>query len=461
MESLARKLRTFDYFALSFGTMVGVGWLVLMQDWLGRGGPWGAVLGFLAGAILQLPVCYIYGRLIMAVPDAGGEMAYTARVFPSSVSFFSGWIMMLSYLIVCPWEGVAIGRIVSYMLPGLNRIELYQIGGQPVFLPHLVLGLGFTAAIVYVNWRGVRISATLQSWMTAMMLVLVAVFTGSGLAKGNVQNTFPAFSHSSWVSILMVLQIVPYYLAGWESIGKSAEEAAPRFRPRGFFRAIMAAMLVAAAFYCIIILSVSYAYPWRELIQRPFATAFALENAVHSSWVVNLVLLAALFSLIKTFNGNFIAASRLLFALGRTQMAPQKLAQVHPRNQTPTGAVWVTGVLTAVGVCMGSAVLIPISEVGALAAACGWLATCAAYFFIQHGLKQRALAVIGALVATGMIAMKLLWFVPGHFTGAEWIAFALWVAAGYILKHRTNNTKRATHDFPAGPSLLLNRPAKT
>ena len=45
MAELARKLRTTDYFTLAFGTMVGVGWLVVMDDWLARGGPLGAILG--------------------------------------------------------------------------------------------------------------------------------------------------------------------------------------------------------------------------------------------------------------------------------------------------------------------------------------------------------------------------------------------------------------------------------
>jgi hypothetical protein len=33
MSNLARKLRLADYFALAFGAMVGVGWLVLIEDW--------------------------------------------------------------------------------------------------------------------------------------------------------------------------------------------------------------------------------------------------------------------------------------------------------------------------------------------------------------------------------------------------------------------------------------------
>lgn len=455
MNPLARKLRTFDYFAVGFGTMVGVGWLITMDDWLSRGGPWGAMLGFLIGAIIELPVCYIYGRLVMVVPDAGGEIAYTAKVFSPRISFFSGWIMTLSYLIVCPWEGIAIGTIVSFLLPGLNRIELYRLGGQPVFLPHLLLALACTSAIVYVNWRGVRISATLQSWMTAMLLALFAVFAVCGLTKGSVQNSWPAFSHSSWVSILLILQIVPYYLAGFESIGKCAEEASPRFRSRGFFRAIMAALLVAAGFYCIIIFSVSHAYPWRQLAQQPFATAFALQNALHSNWIVNLVLLTALFSLVKTLNGNFLAASRMLFALGRAQMAPSGLALVHPQNRTPTGAIWITGILTAGGVCLGKAVLVPISEVGALAAGFGWLATCAAYFYIEPKKRQRILAVTGAMVCLALIAMKVLWFVPGHLTRVEWIAFALWIGAGIAVQHWGKQAKLGRNEVPAREPLVL------
>ncbi len=46
MTQLARKLRVTDYFSLGWGTMVGVGWLVVMDDWLLRGGPLGGILGF-------------------------------------------------------------------------------------------------------------------------------------------------------------------------------------------------------------------------------------------------------------------------------------------------------------------------------------------------------------------------------------------------------------------------------
>ena len=117
MTQLARKLRVTDYFTLGFGTMVGVGWLVVMDDWLERGGPLGAILGFAIGGTLLLPIGYIYGQLVAAMPDAAGEVAYTAKVFSRSVSYATGWMMLLAYWIVCPWEAVAIGRIAASIFP--------------------------------------------------------------------------------------------------------------------------------------------------------------------------------------------------------------------------------------------------------------------------------------------------------------------------------------------------------
>ena len=120
MSTLARKLRLTDYFTLAWGTMVGVGWLVVMDDWLLRGGALGALLGFAIGGALLFPIGWVYGRLVAAMPDAAGEIAYTAAAFSRPVSFSTGWIMMLAYFIVCPWEAVAVGRIAGYIIPSLD-----------------------------------------------------------------------------------------------------------------------------------------------------------------------------------------------------------------------------------------------------------------------------------------------------------------------------------------------------
>src|SRR5437867_12773169 len=116
-----------------------------MDDWLGRSGPLGAILGFATGGLLLLPVGYVYGQWVQRLPDAAGEAAYTAQVFPPIVSYFTGWMMLLAYFIVCPWEAVAVGKLAAYIFPSLNSFELYRGAGPGGFFSRLLLGGGLRA----------------------------------------------------------------------------------------------------------------------------------------------------------------------------------------------------------------------------------------------------------------------------------------------------------------------------
>ena len=433
MTRLARKLRITDYFSLGWGTMVGVGWLVVMDDWLTRGGPLGGILGFAIGGVLLLPVGYVYSQWVAAMPDAASEVAYTAHVFPRPVSFFTGWMMMLAYFIVCPWEAVAVGRLAGFIFPWLNRIELYRVAGKPVYLPHLIIGLGLTGLITVLNYRGIRLSATFQNWTTFGTLALFVIFVSFGVARGSPANFPPLFTHTPFVSILLVLQIVPYFMNGFESVTKAAEEANPDFRSRGFASVIFAAIIVGFTFYIVVIAAVGYVAPWRQLIGEPFMTAVAFQHAVGSRWIVSIILSAALLSLAKVFNGNFVAATRLLFAMSRRGLLDGRLAAVHPHHQTPSAAVLTAGTTTGLFMFLGSAILVPISEVGSVASAIGWFAVCAAFLRMKPTPRQTIIAVVGALVGLAMAFMKFLPFVPGHFSGWEWLALGIWILLGLAI----------------------------
>src|SRR5207253_8842477 len=124
-ERLHGSLSTVEYFTFGFGTMIGVGWLVLMDDWLARGGPGGGMLGYLVGGLLLFPIAHTYGRLVPRIRDAGAEIAYTEGVFPPFIRFAAGWTTVLSYAIVCPWEAVATGNLLARVFPSLNSYHLY------------------------------------------------------------------------------------------------------------------------------------------------------------------------------------------------------------------------------------------------------------------------------------------------------------------------------------------------
>src|SRR5215475_14295436 len=192
-ERLHGGLSTVEYFTFGFGTMIGVGWLVLMDDWLSRGGPAGGILGYLIGGLLLFPIAATYGRLVQRIRDAGAEIAYTEDVMPRAVSFAAGWTMVLSYAIVCPWEAVATGNLLARVFPGLNSFQLYAIGGTPIFAPRLAVGLALTALIAIVNYRGIKPSGLFQDVMTFGLLATFAVFTLLGFARGSAANMTPLF----------------------------------------------------------------------------------------------------------------------------------------------------------------------------------------------------------------------------------------------------------------------------
>jgi APA family basic amino acid/polyamine antiporter len=439
-SALHGDLSTIEYFTFGFGTMIGVGWLVLMDDWLTRGGPGGAMIGFLLGGLLLFPIAHTYGRLVQRIQDAGAEIAYTEGVFPPFVSFAAGWTMVLSYAIVCPWEAVATGNLLARVFPELNSSQIYAIGGSPIFAPRLAVGVALTVLVAVVNYRGIKPSGVFQDVMTFGLLATFAIFTLLGFARGSAANMRPLFPQGGaagvGLSIFMVLQIVPYFMTGFESVAKGSEEAKSGFDPRSFTRAIYAALIAGFLFYVIIIAVVTYVYPWREIVSSHVRTEVAFERAFGSHAIAQLILFGAFLSLLKIFNGNFVAATRMLYAIGKRDLVHPSLGRVHPAYGTPVVAIALMSFLTIAAAMFGDAILVPITEVGSLAVGVGWLSACAAYLARRRGHQSASqsamMAWLGAAVSVAIILMKIVPSVPGSFTGPEWLAFTGWSALGLV-----------------------------
>jgi APA family basic amino acid/polyamine antiporter len=454
MPALARKLKLHDYFALAFGTMIGTGWLVLMDDWLGRGGPLGAILGFVLGGLILLPVGYVYGQWVLRLPDAAGEAAYTAQVFPPVVSYFTGWAMLLSYFIVCPWEAVALGKIAAYIFPRLDSLEVYRIAGEPVFLHRLLLGIALTVFLTFINYRGIRLSANFQKLMTSAVIGLFLILISISGARGSVTHFHPLFHVSPLVSILLTLQIVPYFITGFESVPKYAEEANPDLRGKSYMLAIAMTLGFGVSFYAFCIAAVSYIAPWQSLQGKRFATGIAFEQALGAHWPVQLILVMAMFGLFQCFNGNFAASTRMLYAFGRNGTVAAGLGRVHERFQTPANAVLAIGAGTLIALFLGDSILVPVTEVGSGSSAFGWFASCVSMLLVSGSrrssaatpandsevqrvsAKLRVIAAFGATAALALVLMKFLPMFPGHFSVAEYVALGIWLLIGLILRRR-------------------------
>src|SRR5207244_7938444 len=148
------------------------------------------------------------------------------------------------------------------------------------------------------------------------------------------------------LSIFLVLQIVPYFMTGFESVTKGSEEARPDFDPRNFAKAIYAALFAGLLFYVIIIAVVTYVYPWQQIVSGHVRTEEAFERTFGSHAIAQLILFGAFLSLLKIFNGNFVAATRMLYAIGRRNLVHPSLGRVDAAFGTPSVAIVLMGVLT-------------------------------------------------------------------------------------------------------------------
>ncbi len=228
-------------------------------------------------------------------------------------------------------------------------------------------------------------------------------------------------------------------MTGFESVAKGSEEAKAGFDPRNFTTAIYAALFAGFLFYVIIIAVVTYVYPWQEIVSGHVRTEVAFERTFGSHAIAQLILFGAFLSLLKIFNGNFVASTRMLYAIGRRNLVHPSLGRVHAAFGTPAVAIGLMAVLTIAAAMLGDAILVPITEVGSLSVGVGWLSACAAYLARRRrdgatsneAREPATMAWVGAIVSVAIILMKVVPQVPGSFTGAEWIAFAAWSGLGF------------------------------
>ena len=444
---LARAMTFKNYVGLGLGSIIGVGWVVVAGDWLIRGGPLGAILGFILGGLMLTVIGLSYAELTPAIPVAGGEVAFAYKAFGSGLSFLTSWFLTFAYISLCPFEAVAIGWLIEYLIPGLKSKSLYTVGGYPVSFLSIVAGIALTLFIIILNYCGVKNSARFQTMATILIFVCVAAFALIALLRGNFSNMQPLFAGTGTGtavlgSIIAILGIVPFFYSGFDTIPQGAEESAKGINPKDLGKAVIASIIIAAVFYAVVILALSICMPWQKTISYEMPTASAFQTAFGYAWATKLMLLAALFGLITSFNGFFIAATRVLFATGRAGLLSGWFGDVSEKYHTPKNAILFVGLITLIGPFIGRSSLLPIVNVASLAFISGWFITCLSAVRLRitapdmsrpYKVRNKAIFYLGAVIA-GIIIFLMLF--PGTPAQLQWpleyIILGIWMFMGYV-----------------------------
>ena len=375
---LKKDISGFGFFALAFGSMIGVGWITALGGWFEQAGPVGAIVAFAAGGTLMLIIGLCYAEVTPMLPVTGGEVAYAYKAYGTSKAFIIGWFLAFGYLSVSAFEAISVGLVLSFLLPQIDIFPLYEIAGSTVYATHLLLAFVFTGFITGINYFGVGIASRVQIVLTVLFLLCAVLFVVSGIASGEVGNLAPYFGDSALGSgglagMLAVFVTVPFWYVGFDTIPQAAEERRENSPLHRLGLYVVLAIIGSTLFYIAIILGAGMAGPWRDIVGEELPTAAAFSAAFESQWLVRLVLIAGLIGLLTSWNGFFLAGSRVLFSLGRGRIIHESFGQAHAKYGTPTTAVLFSGLVTFLSALLGRGAIIAFVDVGSFCIALAFL----------------------------------------------------------------------------------------
>lgn len=448
MAQLKRDVGAFQFFAFAFGAVVGVGWAVVLGDWLRQAGPLGAMLGLAAGGLVIVVIGLCYGEIAPLIPASGGEMAFAYEVFGERAGFVMGWLLAFTYVVVGAYEAISIGWILSALLPGIEGPVLYTSLGTDVRAGSLALGLAGMAVLTWVNLRGIRASGRTQDALVVVLLVLASLFIVSGIVRGDAANLQPYFQRSAggsiWPGVLSLFMTASFWFGGFNVIPVMMEERASRTSLRRVGVMIVLAIVIGIVFKTSVILSASMTTPWAQLMEMEIPVATAFERAFGSAIMGKLVLFTALLGLLSTWNAMFVCGSRLLFALGRSHLILPALGRVHATHGSPAAAIVFTGVSAGVVTLLGRNAILPIVTAASSCLALSYLLTCVAVvrlrrtrpeadrpFRVPGGLPTMIVAIVGSAFSFGL-SLYQPWADAKGRLPLEWVMLVSWLVLGAV-----------------------------
>ena len=364
---LKKTLKRRHLFTLGVGTIVGVAWLMVLGTVLASAGPLGAIVGFVVGAVAMIPIGLCYGELAGVLPYAGGEIVYAYEFFGVRWAYVAGLCLAFIYIINCIFFAVSVGWLCNELVPGIQGPALYTVLGAAVHAGDVLIGCVVSVGLLAAHWRGARDAARVQDIATYTLLGATCIFVVIGIARGSAVNLHPLMAPSSWGwglgGIFSALAVTPYFFGGFNTIPQATAELEIPGDRRRIASILAGCILISLLFYCLVLVAVSMVLPRAQLLSYELPVAQAFRVAFRSNVLADLVLVGGLLGLIAVWNALFFAASRVLFALGRSRLMHPSFGIVGAGGAAPTRALAFVTVLSILGLFLGKGVLLPVVNV--------------------------------------------------------------------------------------------------
>lgn len=325
---LARELGLFETIFYGVGIILGAGIYVLVGKAAGLAGNM-AWLAFFIGSLIAAFTGLSYAELSSIFPKAGGEYVYTEEAFGRRLAFLVGWLIIVG--------GVIASATVALGFAGYFK-ALFNI-------PIIPAAIALVAILSVINWIGIKESAFFNVVFTAIEaggLVLIIWIGRKFIGAVN----YTQLPETGLTGVMASAALIFFAYLGFEDLVRLSEET--KNPTKTIPKALIISIIVTTILYVLVAISAVSVLDYKVLGEStaPLADVASAALGPNAFFLLSII---ALFATANTVLILLIATSRLVYGMACDNALPFKsLAKVHPKTQTPTLAIILTMIFTAV-----------------------------------------------------------------------------------------------------------------
>lgn len=467
-KELKRVLRTRDVLMISFGAMIGWGWVISSGQWIETGGAIGTSIAFVIGGFMIYLVGLTYAELTTAMPKSGGAQNFSYAAFGPIGSFICTWTLALSYIGVVCFEACSFATIMQYVVPDFLQGYLYTIAGYDVYLSWVSVAILASALIVYINFLGTKSAAKLQNILTCIIACVGLLLLAGSIVTGDMSNmsdhAFVGDSNGEVLSnILKVAIMTPFFLFGFDIIPQAAEEINVPMKRVGHLMILSIGM--AVVFYAMVVFAIGYVMTSAQITESMGSTGMVTADAIAVAFsnvaMTKVLIIGGLCGIVTTWNSFLIGGSRVLFSMSKARMLPSKFSLLHKENKTPYVAILFLGAISMIAPFFGRVMLVWIVDAANFACCLAYCIVALAFLVLRkkrpdmkRPFRVKGGMFVGSLAALMAGVMVLMYIIPGtncSLICPEWVIVGGWAFLGTLLAIRAIHLYK--DDFCSGMDL--------
>lgn len=439
-DGLKKVLGPTDLVMMGIGAIIGTGIFVLTGTGALTAGP-ALTVSFIIAALACGFAALCYAEFASTIPVSGSIYTYSYATLGEIVAWMIGWDLLLEYGLATSAVSVGWSGYFQSLMAGFGLTLPVALTAAPGAVKGVSTILNLPAALVMLAITslvacGVRESARINNVMVAIKLGVVVLFIAVGAWHVKPVNWQP-FAPFGASGVFNAAALVFFAFIGFDAVTSAAEEV--RNPRRDLPVGIIGSLAACTVLYVTMAAIMTGIVPYAQFAGVDHPVSLALQFA-GQNWVAGFVDLGAIVGMTTVILVMTYGQTRIIFAMSRDGLLPERLSAVHPVHATPYFATWTVGILfAAIAAFVPLNVLAELINIGTLAA---FTLISIAVLVLRRTRPDlpRAFQCPGVPVVP-LLSVGFCLFLMAHLQALTWIAFLVWLVLGlaiYFLYARRN-----------------------